>query len=269
MLADMPVFAHSLEVRTQAITMLRNGIRNAEVARALKIPTGTIGAWKHEDRRRSGTLPGRRTSICPRCDPEKLPLNRKSYSYLLGLYLGDGHLGDGAAMRKKGIHFLSIACADAWPGLMDECEASIRDVMPHNSVFRVPRQGMHEVKACSKHWTCLFPQHGPGHKHERRIALEPWQREIVAEFTREFIRGLIHSDGCRVYNVAIRTRKGKTTRYYYSRYHFVNESPHIRDLFTQALDRLDIEWSYNRRNSVSIAKRESVRKLDAFVGPKY
>lgn len=85
----------------------------------------------------------------------------------------------------------------------------------------------------------------------------------------EFVRGLIHSDGCRVLNSAVRKREGITTRYYYSRYHFTNESPHIRDLFTDTLDRLGIEWRYSRRNCVSIARRESVRKLDAFVGPKY
>ncbi|MBR7838394.1 hypothetical protein KDL01_34310 [Actinospica durhamensis] len=265
----MPVIAHSLEVRTKAIAMLRNGIGNAEVARALHVPVGTIGAWKHKDRRRSGTLPGRRVSICPRCDPGGRLLNRRSYAYLLGLYLGDGYIGSGKQMREKGVTFLSISCADAWPGLMDECEASIRDVMPGNSVHRVQRPGMHEVKAYSKHWTCLFPQHGPGRKHERPIVLEDWQREIVAQFPERFIGGLIHSDGCRVYNMAVRTRGGKTTRYYYSRYHFTNESPHIRDLFTEALDRLGVRWRYNNRNCVSIARRESVRRLDSFVGPKY
>ena len=28
-----------------------------------------------------------------------------------------------------------------------------------------------------KHWPCLFPQHGPGRKHERKIRLEAWQRD--------------------------------------------------------------------------------------------
>ena len=30
-----------------------------------------------------------------------------------------------------------------------------------------------------QHWPCLFPQHGPGRKHERPIVLEHWQRVIV------------------------------------------------------------------------------------------
>ena len=250
--------------------MLREGVRNAEVARTLGIPKGTIGAWKHEDRRRSGTLPDRQRARCPRCDPDAAPLDTKPYSYLLGLYLGDGCISDGAAMRRKGVYFLNIACADAWPGLMDECETAISAVLPHYKVQRVQKPGMHEVKAYAKHWPCLFPQHGPGRKHERAIVLEPWQREIIDEFPEEFIRGLIHSDGCRVFNSAVHKRDGRTTRYFYSRYHSSNMSPHIRDLFTDTPDKLGIEWRYNNpKKNISIAKRESVRRLDEFVGPKH
>jgi hypothetical protein len=266
----MPTFAHSLETRTKAITMLRNGASNADVARALKIPAGTVGWWFHEERKRSGTSPGRHVSLCPRCTPDELPLDRKAYSYLLGLYLGDGYICAGPAFEKKGVYILSVSCSNAWPGLMDDCEAAMRAVMPHNSVSRRQRPGMHDVKAYSKHWACLFPQHGPGMKHTRPIILEHWQREVVEEFTEEFIRGLIHSDGCRVYNVATHTTKsGKHTRYYYSRYHFTNESADIRKLFTWALIRLGIDFRYNNYKNISVARRESVRRLDAFVGPKY
>ena len=51
-----------------------------------------------------------------------------------------------------------------------------------------------------RHWPCLFPQHGPGRKHERPIVLEDWQRTIVEEHPGPFLRGLFHSDGCRVMN---------------------------------------------------------------------
>lgn len=172
-------------------------------------------------------------------------------------------------MRRKGVYALSIACADAWPGLMDECEAAIAAVMPHNKVMRVAKPGMHEVKGYSKHWPCLFPQHGPGKKHLRTIALEPWQQEIVDGFPQDFIRGLIHSDGCRVMNWTTRMVAGERKRYDYPRYHFTNESADIRDLYTAALDRLGIAWRYNRHNCISVAQRASVAALDAFVGPKY
>jgi hypothetical protein len=152
---------------------------------------------------------------------------------------------------------------------MDECEAAMLAVMPRNKVWRQKRIGCHNVMSSSVHWKCLFPQHGPGRKHERAIVLEAWQQEIVDEFSREFIRGLIHSDGCRVLNSAVKTRNGKTTRCFYSRYHFTNESPHIRDLYTGTLDKLGIEWRYNNPNCISVARRASVKALDSFVGPKY
>lgn len=93
--------------------------------------------------------------------------------YLLGLYLGDGHI----TLGRRGVSALSISCCDDWPGLADEAEHAMIAVMPAAGVFRVARQGCHEIKSTSKHWTCVFPQHGPGRKHERRIELEPWQQK--------------------------------------------------------------------------------------------
>jgi hypothetical protein len=49
----------------------------------------------------------------------------------------------------------------------------------------------------------------------------------------------------------------------------VNESEDIRDLFTDTLDLLGIEWRQNKRNCISVAKRDSVAAMDTFVGPKY
>ena len=147
---------------------------------------------------------------------------------------------------------------------------TLNAVMPNNSVWRRKHVGCHDVMSSSIHWKRLFPQHGPGRKHERAIILEPWQQEIVDEFPEKLIRGLIHSDGCRALNSAVRKRDGKTTRYFYSRYHFTNESADIRALFTDTLDKLGIEWRYNNpRKNISIAKRQSVRRLDEFVGPKH
>lgn len=55
----------------------------------------------------------------------------------------------------------------------------VQRVMPDNAVGLVPAPGCHTIQAYSKHWPCLFPQHGSGRKHDRPIRLEPWQREIV------------------------------------------------------------------------------------------
>jgi hypothetical protein len=84
--------------------------------------------------------------------------------------------------------------------------------------------------------------HGPGRKHARTIALEAWQQEIVADFTKEFIRGLVHSDGSRSTDRVRHGLKNGERRYEYPRYFFTDESADIMGLFTDALERLGIEW---------------------------
>ena len=74
---------------------------------------------------------------------------------------------------------------------------AIGEVLP-NKVALMARVGCTEVSSYSKHWICMFPQHGPGRKHERPIVLADWQRRIVDRFPAPFVRGLVHSDGCRV-----------------------------------------------------------------------
>jgi hypothetical protein len=106
-------------------------------------------------------------------------------------------------------------------------------------------------------------------KHTRKITLETWQQEIVDEFTEEFIRGLIHSDGCRAIN-KVRRRLPSGERWYeYPRYFFTNASDDIRNLFTDALDRLEIAWKQSNTRVISVARTEAVARLDEFVGPKY
>jgi hypothetical protein len=50
---------------------------------------------------------------------------------------------------------------------------------------------------------------------------------------------------------------------------FVNESADILRLCGEALDRLGVEWRFSKPNTISVAKRGAVARLDEFVGPKY
>ncbi|EST34021.1 hypothetical protein N566_19070 [Streptomycetaceae bacterium MP113-05] len=129
------------------------------------------------------------------------------------------------------------------------------------------------VGAYSNHWPCLFPQHGPGKKHDRHIALEAWQEEIVDAHPWELIRGLIHSDGCRITNWTTRMVAGKKKRFEYPRYFFTNKSDDIRGIFTDTLRRVGVEWTVLARGhdpfNVSIARKASVALMEAHVGPKY
>ena len=98
-------------------------------------------------------------------------LPQGAYTYLLGLYLGDGFI----STHHRQVFRLRIVCANAYPGLIQRCESAMAEVLP-NKVSRTPKIGCTEVASYSKHWPCLFPQHGPGKKHERKIQLTPGSR---------------------------------------------------------------------------------------------
>ncbi|MET8553462.1 helix-turn-helix domain-containing protein [Streptomyces sp. NPDC004959] len=261
---------HSLEVRRTALTLLREGIPNAEVARRLDVPYGTISYWKHKDRATRGECPGRkRSTICFACD-RTAPLDERAYSHLLGLYLGDGHI---SFPRQHPTPSLTVTLDDTWPGIQDECEQVIRLVFPDRATCRVRSKGCHHIKVYSSHLFHLFPQHGPGKKHHREIALESWQQEIVDAHPWDFLRGLIQSDGCRITNWTTRIVAGARKRYEYPRYWFTNVSDDIRKVYTDTLDLLGIEWTecYRHGNpyNISVARKASVARMDAHIGPKY
>jgi hypothetical protein len=125
------------------------------------------------------------------------PPDPGSYSHLFGLYLGDEHLA-----RYPRTYRLVITCDAAYPVLIDECRRSVTATGLARRVRVQPDPGRRcsRVMADSKRWPEALPQHGPGRKHERKIELADWQREIVDRFPREFLRGLLHSDGCRTVN---------------------------------------------------------------------
>lgn len=209
---------------------------------------------------------GRIKRDCPRCF--STPLDCRSYAYLLGLYLGDGCISPVGDPRKN-VWAMRIACANAWPGLIELCVKAVRAVRPANKVRIIRKVGCVEVDSHSKHWPCLFPQHGAGRKHERAITLAGWQKEIVDRYAQEFLRGLIHSDGCRFVNRVRRPLKDGDRWYEYPRYNFTNVSVDIQRLFTDALDRLGIAWKQMNATDISVARREAVARLDEFVGAEY
>ena len=83
-----------------------------------------------------------------------------------------------------------------------------------------------------------------------------------------FLRGLFHSDGCRITNWTVRPLKDGPKRYEYPRYLFSNESTDIIALCGEALDLLAIHWTLPRRNLLSVGRGSDVRRLDELVGAK-
>ena len=225
-------------IRAEAVALLRRGLSNRAVAEQLGVPPGNVSWWHHEARKNRGEAVRTRPALlCPICDGR--PLDREAYAYLLGLYLGDGHIGH---YVKHSVPSLMIKLDDAWPGLQDAAVSAMRAVFPHNASCRVRSKGSHNIKVYSKHLTCLCPQHGPGKKHDRRIVLESWQQNILEEHPWALIRGLIHSDGCRIVNWTEKTIGGERKRYEYTRYFFANASTDILRIFTDTLDAVGVEW---------------------------
>ncbi|MFG3690726.1 transcriptional regulator [Micromonospora sp. NPDC047740] len=247
---------HSPEIRARARQRYLSGSSIADAARSVGLSYRTVWHWCRD---RPEPITQGTALRCFRCRPDvDNTTDPAAYAYLLGLYLGDGHL-----VTSARVPVLRISCSNAWPGLIDACDQAMRAVLA-TKVQRVQQQGCVNVQSYGKHWPCLLPQHGPGKKHERPIVLTDWQQEIATAQPGDLLRGLFHSDGCRFSNRV--TVRGK--QYVYPRYMFTNESIDIMGLCQWALDLLGIAWKMNRRNCLSVARRDGVAALDRHVGPK-
>ncbi|GHJ60507.1 hypothetical protein NOK12_30250 [Nocardioides sp. OK12] len=244
---------HPATVRQAAETLLARGLGPSEVARLLGVPRTTVRDWS---RPRTHAPRGE----CPRCTSAPLA---STYAALLGFYLGDGHVS-----RAARYHALRISCDAGYPGIVDDVAGLLVDVRPGARVFRVSAPGVVVVQAHWQHWPCLLPQHGPGRKHERPIRLQRWQEEAVRRDPGGFLRGLLHSDGCRVHNWTRKQVQGETRRYDYPRWQFSNRSEDILALCCWALDLVGVAWRRSSPTVVSVSTRAGVARVDALVGPK-
>jgi hypothetical protein len=232
-------------------TLIREGLNDCEISRRTGIHRRTVCGWRHNGppgRRGAGTARGG----CQVCG--QAPLDGEQYAYLLGTYLGDGCL---AKVRRTWC--LRVVQDQRYRALIERCAAAMAAVSARRVSF-ARKTGCVVATCYWNHWPCLFPQHGPGRKHERLIALDSWQRRIVAAHPERLLEGLIHSDGCRVLNRV----NGKD----YPRYQFVNHSADIHRIFTDACDLLGIGWTRPKWQVVSIARARDVARLDAVIARK-
>lgn len=244
---------HPAAVRHEVLALVAEGVNDCDIARRTGIPRTTV-----RDIRRPRYVP-RERETCPRCWRSSRPIRFTpgEYAELLGLYLGDGYISDGARTQR-----LRIALDARHPQIVADAERLLAGCFGANSIGRVcAHEGrMLVVYVYSRHLACLFPQHGPGMKHQRRIALEPWQRQLVDAAPWAFLRGCIHSDGCFFIN--------RTGRYRYLSVDFRNESSDILDLVESVCVQIGLRPARNSQ-SVRIYDRASVREFACFVGSKH
>lgn len=189
------------------------------------------------------------------------------YCYLLGCYLGDGHLN----YKPPGAWTLRLSCDRQYEGLMEEMMSAMETTFPGRRATRFPAsKGASEVVGISHPAVGrAFPQHGPGRKHLRPIVLEAWQLDLTHRAPGPLIRGLIHSDGCRAENqFETKLPSGRIAEYAYVRYFFSNLSADIREIFIEHCRMLGVRVTLSNHRNLSIADRASVAILDELVGRK-
>ena len=139
---------HSETAVARARELIALGLTTRDVSLLTGIPVGTIRHWG-QGNRRAAREPAHH---CFRCLGEAAPA---SYPYMLGVYLGDGHI----VVGRRDVQSLGIACDDNWPGIRRQVTDALGELL-ETKVCHVQAPGCTVVKAYSKHWTCLFPQHG-------------------------------------------------------------------------------------------------------------
>ena len=248
------LFVYSRSTVERALQLAAVGMSPGVIGDRLGVSRSTIVNWLADRLPRTVRL-----ELCDTCGAEAHANEElgRDYSYLLGLYLGDGCI----SKVHRGVQKLRITLDAKYPGIVAECERAILAVVPRCQANR-NRHGSDscvEVYSYSKSWGCLFPQHGPGKKHERRIQLTPWQRAVVDDHPEQLLRGLIHSDGCRFQNTG--------TNWSNPRYSFSNRSADIRRIFCDACDRLGLRRT-TAPHTVYVSRKADVARMDQFIGPK-
>jgi hypothetical protein len=247
----------------RVLGLRRQGLGARRISALTGLPVSTVRDWL------AGLTPRRNGASLTSCEACGAPAHRfadlpAAYVYLLGLYLGDGCI----SAYRRGVYKLRVHLDLRYPGIVDACEAAIKAVAPGRKVHRLKRRSNYtssddyslvEVSAYWKAWPCLFPQHGPGRKHDRRIELADWQQDLVARHPQELLRGLVHSDGCRFINTG--------RQWSHPRYSFSNRSADILKIFRDACDLMALHWT-TAGHTVYVSRKADVAVMDRFIGPK-
>lgn len=254
---------HPSAVRAEIKRLIAAGVNDCEISRRTGIPRSTV-----RDLRRA---PYRRKTIdevCPRCWRPSRPIrfSDADYAESLGFYLGDGSIAQLTRTQR-----MRIALDTKYPRIIESARSLLARCFPENpvDVVHVRAQNCVQVSVYSSHLACVFPQHGPGKKHERAIRLEKWQQRAIDSEPWAFIRACIWTDGCSFIN---RTQVHREQPYEYLSYGFTNKSADIVALLRAACERVGVFTRVTSNSEgtwqVRINRRPSVALMLQHVGRK-
>jgi hypothetical protein len=253
----------NLELRKEAFELLEEGYNNSQIARTINVPRRTVVDWFKFDKSYVPVY-GRdfiRNHIDVSSFLKEDELRVKCYSYILGMYLGDGYISN-----TKGKFRIRITLDSKYPELNEYVRKSLNVIFPENkaSIYKRRNQNCVDVSLWSRNLPAFFPQHGKGKKHNRKIELSTWQFDML-DWT-QFWKGLFHSDGC------FYTQHDKRDDYEYEHFVFSNMSEDISRLFQTCCTMHGIHFTSTITKSglfkTCIYKQEEVKLLKHLIGTK-
>lgn len=249
---------HKPEIIKKAIELYENGQNKCEISRELGISRSTIRGWLNNrgpvlELVYRGDLKSLPSGVPVRIRAGLPPIESpKHYAYILGVYLGDGHISKQARTYR-----LRIFQDARYKNLIERYKLYLSKIFPKNKVS-ISKWHVENCKVIMVHNNeipLLFPQHGSGRKHSRDIFLEDWQKKIVSKYPNEFISGLIDSDGCRF----VVKKTGDI------RYQFTNKSEDIKQIFKWACGLIGVECNLRKGyKNVTVQKQSSVKIMEGF-----
>lgn len=253
------------EIYETVMKMLSNGYKISEIAKQTGINRSSISNWKQRSGRikieTKETNEIKEDKFFSNFIESLTPNKKLDYSYILGVYLGDGCI---YKHKDKNYRTLTITSDKKYADLNDytiQCFTRFFGKAPR-VVDRTlyGRGNAIDIIYSHKHLDLVFPHCGRGHKHDRKIELSPWQESIIDPV--QLLRGLFMSDGS--FYIDSQCNKMKIG--------FSNKSKDIISIAEKYLDIVDVYYRTNTSKSgmyrLNITKKNDVEKMVNMMGTK-
>lgn len=239
---------YSNEIIFDVINEINKGESKKYISEKYNISRGTIYYWLKN--------PNKKTKLI-NIDDIFININKQSYSYILGVYLGDGYID-----KISRTYRLRIALDSRQDLVIKDCIKHLSILFPDNKINfnKVKNTNLCNISIHSNLLPIIFPHLGKGKKHERDIILT--EQQILNINSNYLMKGLFHTDGS--FYIAINK---------YPRYQFTNMSKDIINMFNDCLLNVGITAKIIQRKNgiynILIQNKKNVKILYYILGEKY